>query len=134
MGWRVAESWGNISSEWETPEHEAGWHRNSARPGEGGNIVISGHNNSIGVGVFGALEQLAAGDPIILHAGADAVYLYRVKETHIVRAFAPTQETVDFLTAAIAPTPHEQLTLITCWPSWSNTHRLVVIAEPASPP
>ena len=26
----------------------------------------------------------------------------------------------------LKPTEHAQLTLVTCWPPWSNTHRVVV--------
>ena len=29
------------------------------------------------------------------------------------------------------PTKQAQLTITTCWPPWSNTHRLVVVASPA---
>ncbi len=30
----------------------------------------------------------------------------------------------------IAPTTNERLTLVTCWPKRSNTHRLIIVAEP----
>ncbi len=32
----------------------------------------------------------------------------------------------------IGPSEDERLTLITCWPEDSNTHRLIVVAEPLS--
>jgi sortase (surface protein transpeptidase) len=33
-------------------------------------------------------------------------------------------------TAWIGPMDDERITLVTCWPETSNTHRLVVVAEP----
>jgi LPXTG-site transpeptidase (sortase) family protein len=36
----------------------------------------------------------------------------------------------DYLKTVTEETNQEQLTLITCWPRWSNTHRLVIIAAP----
>ena len=32
----------------------------------------------------------------------------------------------------IAPTDDERLTLVTCWPYISNTHRLIIVAKPVS--
>jgi sortase A len=34
----------------------------------------------------------------------------------------------------ILPSTDERLTLITCWPAESNTHRLIVVAQPLNPP
>jgi sortase A len=31
------------------------------------------------------------------------------------------------------PTEDERLTMITCWPYTSNTHRLIVVAKPVPP-
>ncbi len=28
------------------------------------------------------------------------------------------------------PTPDERLTLISCWPYWTNTHRVIIVARP----
>lgn len=130
MGWRVEEEQGQAVSVWEIPVNEAGWHRNSARPGEEGNVVISGHNNSTGGHVFGTLEELEVGDQITLLTDKDESYVYQVSEKEIVRAFAASQETLDYLQAVIRPTPVAQLTLITCWPNWTNTHRLIIVAHP----
>ena len=52
MDWVTEERRGQVVSEWVIPENEAGWHRNSAWPGQGGNIVISGHNASLGGQIF----------------------------------------------------------------------------------
>ena len=131
MGWQVVESWnGEQISEWDLPEEKAGWHRNSARPGEGSNIVISGHNASTGGQVFANLDELQVGDEITLWNAEQKTFSYRVVDKTIVRTFAISEEADQYLRTVIEPTPREQLTLITCWPSWTNTHRLIVIAEP----
>jgi sortase A len=33
----------------------------------------------------------------------------------------------------IQPTTDERLTLVTCWPYTSNTHRLIIVARPIDP-
>lgn len=129
MGWRVAERAGQQVSEWELPNTEAAWHRNSARPGEGSNVVISGHNASTGGQVFAGLDELQVGDEITVWADANS-FVYQVVDKTIIRTFAASDEADAYLRTVTESTDHEQLTLITCWPNWSNTHRLIVIAEP----
>jgi sortase A len=133
MGWRVVEQRGQAVSVWNIPENEAGWHLNSARPGEGGNVVISGHNNSTGGHVFGKLEELAVGDQITVGTGQDSSFVYQISETQIVKAFNASPENLEYLQTVIQPTDQEQLTLVTCWPGWTNTHRLIIIAHPLKP-
>src|SRR5690554_4289302 len=46
LGWSQQENRaGQIFSEWDVAAYAAGWHKNSALPGAGGNVVMSGHNN-----------------------------------------------------------------------------------------
>lgn len=130
MGWRLEEKWGQVVSEWVVPDEAAGWHLNSARPGEGSNVVISGHNNSTGGRVFGNLEELEIGNQVTVMADNGEAYKYQIRDKQIVRAFGASQETLDYLHQVIQPTGTEQLTLISCWPSWTNTHRLILIATP----
>jgi sortase A len=131
MGWRTTDQGGQLISEWEMPDNEAAWHRNSARPGEGNNVVISGHNESTGGQVFARLEELQLGNEIILNNNQNESFTYQVIEKNIVRTFAISTEADEYLRSVTEPTSEEQLTLITCWPSWSNTHRLVIVAIPA---
>jgi sortase A len=130
MGWRVVERWGQQVSEWDMPNENAAWHRNSARPGEGSNIVISGHNASTGDQVFARLEELQVGDEIMVWADTPEPFIYQVIDKTIIRTFAISDEADAYLRSVTEPTANEQLTLITCWPNWTNTHRLIVIAEP----
>ncbi|PKO21803.1 MAG: hypothetical protein CVU38_12900, partial [Chloroflexi bacterium HGW-Chloroflexi-1] len=54
-------------SEWDVASYAAGWHKNSARPGEIGNVVLSGHHNIEGE-VFRYVVDLEPGDKITLYA------------------------------------------------------------------
>lgn len=131
MGWTVQGEGVQAASVWNVPDDEAGWHLNSAAPGQGSNVVISGHNNSTGGHVFGDLEDLDVGDEISLRTSDGQTHRYQISETRIVRAFGASAETLAYLREIMQPTPNERLTLITCWPSWTNTHRLIVMANPA---
>lgn len=132
MGWTVEERRGEAVSAWQVPDNEAAWHQNSAWPGQGGNVVISGHNASLGGQVFAEVEALETGDRITIWNGQGQQFAYQVRERTIVRTFVASPETQAFLRASIEPTVEERLTLITCWPRWTNTHRLVVVAEPVN--
>ena len=62
LGWTTKKtSSGTIFSEWDVAEYAAGWHKNSAVPGEQGNVVMSGHNNILG-SIFRELDQLKRGE------------------------------------------------------------------------
>lgn len=131
MGWTTSQQWGQTVSEWNVPFSEAGWHKNSAGLGEGTNIVISGHNNSMGGRIFANVENLEIGQRLTLWNSRNEPFNYKITDRTIVRAIFASTETEAYLTQVMQRTDREQLTLITCWPSWSNTHRLVVIAEPS---
>ncbi|MFN0145893.1 MAG: sortase [Dehalococcoidia bacterium] len=104
-------------AQWETAWRAAGHHLDSARPGQPGNMVISGHvsvadrNN---IAVFRSLEGVAAGDIVEVHAG-DEVYRYEVDSVSIVQPTA-----LD----ALRSDHSARVTLITC--TRDLKHRLVV--------
>jgi sortase A len=110
------------------PDGAAGWDAASAYPGHGSNVVIAGHHNIAGE-VFRDLIKLKRGDEVILDADGQ-IYRYRVSEILILpERDVPEQQRLQNATW-MQPTRHERLTLITCWPYESNTHRLVVVALP----
>jgi LPXTG-site transpeptidase (sortase) family protein len=114
---------------WNVADYAAGFHQGSARPGYVGNTVISGHNNIRGE-VFHDLNKLHPGDDIYLWVGVSP-YRYKVGVIYRVPIKgAPTEITEDNV-RWIQATDDERLTLVTCWPPWSNTHRTIVIAFPA---
>jgi sortase A len=109
-------------------QYAVGWSTLSAPVGEAGNTVLVGHNNEFGE-VFRGLEELSEGDEMFVRA-ADGDRLYRVSEVALFEEEYLTLEERLQNARWLAPTPDERLTLITCWPYFSNTHRLVVVARP----
>ncbi len=149
MTWTVVNTPSGPESDWQIPEYAAGHAVNSALLGEPGNMVISGHNNIYGR-VFMRISQawpdqgyqkvdaytdraaILNGRQVIV-TGADGrrvayviTAFYRVKDSGVPEA--QRIKNADYLT----PTDNMQLTLTTCWPPWSNTHRLIVIAQPVN--
>jgi LPXTG-site transpeptidase (sortase) family protein len=131
LGWSTKkDTTGTIFSEWDVADFAAGWHKNSALPGETGNIVLSGHNNIKGA-VFRQLDQLKRGDDIQLFAGSRE-YPYIVEEVLIVpEKYASEQQRRENV-SYIKEMPDDRLTLVSCWPRNDNTHRIIVVAKPAT--
>jgi len=125
--WRVVETNDGIVGEWETVDEGVGYHVGSAAPGERGNVVMSAHSRP--GGAFARLAELEAGDEIWLEASETNRHRYVVAETVTVQevgaSLAQQREHAQYL----APTQDARLTLITCWPAWAYTHRLIVIAR-----
>lgn len=129
MVWEYKEdSNGSVFTEWAVPLNEVGWHVNSTTPGNGGNVVMSGHNN-IGSEVFSSLELLEPGDEIETYVG-DLSYRYIVEEKYILREEGMPLEVRIQNNQYILPTSDERLTLVSCWPYETNSHRIVIIARP----
>ena len=132
LGWHPARSdAGQIFSEWDVAAYAAGWHINSAVPGEGGNVVLSAHNNILGA-IFRELDQLKKGDAVSLWAGGRR-YDYRIDKVMIVPETNATPERRLDNARWIGPYDDDRLTLVSCWPRDDNTHRIIVVAYPAEP-
>jgi sortase A len=114
---------------WEVADYAAGHNYNSANPGEGGNIVLSGHNNWRGE-VFRYLEFLKLGDTIQLWTLSGKEYDYRVTNTQKLLDTGVSIAQHIKNAQVMNPTNYEQLTLITCWPYTTYTHRLIITALP----
>ncbi len=132
MGWKVVEDAKGLRSEWEVVDFAAGHHINSAFPGEAGNVVLSGHNN-IGGSVFKSVcvigqpgVDFGLGDEMILEDEMGRRFAYQVNGWRRMQeanaSIAQRQDNAQYLN----PTTDAQLTLVTCWPPNSNTHRVVV--------
>jgi sortase A len=113
---------------WDTAAYAVGHRRNSANPGERGNIVLSGHNNTEGE-VFRRLADVTSGDEVFLYT-LDQEYVYVVEHVDIVRAVGASAEEKAKHAAYTARTPEETLTLVSCWPYVTYTHRVYVVAKP----
>jgi sortase A len=102
---------------WETEWRAAGHHLDSARPGQPGNMVITGHvsvADHSNLAVFHSLNLSKAGDIVEVHSGSD-VYRYAITNVFV----------TDPAATSILRSDHRAIvTLITCTPDLK--HRLVV--------
>ncbi len=117
--------------EWVAPNAlAAGWLTTSVSLGLPGNTVFVGHNNLDGE-VFGHLADLKPGDVILMYSG-DTQFAYRVALTMILPERFQKLDVRLANARWIEPSQDTRLTLVTCWPYASNTHRLIVVATPIS--
>ncbi len=131
LGWNTGtNSEGYVFSQWEVAENAAGWHENSARLGEAGNVVMSGHNNVLGA-VFRELDQLRENDPIVVLSDGKE-FDYVVERVLIVPEKRATQEQREDNARWITQMGDDRLTLVSCWPRDNNTHRIIVVAKPVA--
>jgi LPXTG-site transpeptidase (sortase) family protein len=118
---------GQRYEQWQAPsQFAAGFHESSAWLGQAGNTVLNGHHNIYGM-VFGRLHELEQRDEIIVY-GDDRPYQYRVNQVMILEERGASLQQRAENARWIFPSDDERLTLVTCWPPESNTHRLIVIA------
>lgn len=120
---------GETFGQWQAPnEFAAGWHPDSALLGELGNTVINGHHNAYGE-VFGKLVDLNPGDIFSVFAG-DKEYKYIIANRMILPERYEDAATRLENARWLARSEDYRLTLVTCWPKETNTHRLILVARP----
>jgi len=150
MGWEVVNTAAGPQSDWVIPKNAAGHHINSATMDQPGNLVLSGHNNIDGkvfeaismawddatrarVDEFTDRSDILTGRRIQLYDALGKPVDYTVTDFFRLRdsgvSIAQRMQNARF----VGPTDDSRLTLVTCWPPWSNTHRLVVVAKPSQP-
>jgi sortase A len=129
IGFEKLQFEGEIYDQWLAPDYRAaGWHETSVGLGVPGNTVLNGHHNIKGE-VFRDLFRVQVGDEILLYSG-------RVEFDYVVVYTAILEERNQPLEVRLAnaewikATEDQRITLITCWPYESNTHRVVVVAVP----
>lgn len=113
---------------WEPAAYAVGHYSTSGNPGEGMNIVLAGHNNTLGE-VFRNLNQLSPGDEIVLFTEAGEFH-YQVTGKYLIPYLGAEQEGDAQLQYYAAPQSSEMVTLISCWPYATNSHRIVIAAVP----
>jgi len=131
--YREIEIDGMLFQQWLAPKKfAAGWQSSSAPLGIPGNTILDGHHNVYGE-VFGRLKDLLPGDLIHIFSG-DTLIEYQVTN-HMILLEKDQPLSVRLDNASwLQPTTDERLTLVTCWPPESNTHRVFVIARPLHTP
>jgi sortase A len=131
VGWRVEDVAGRPAAIWDVAEFAVGQHRGSANPGQGDNIVLAGHVGGYGK-VFRDLFYVQPGNQITLYS-AGQQYLYVVQERLVVDEEGVPAEQRAANARYIAPTGHEVVTLVTCWPAEGPNRfaqRVIVRAVP----
>lgn len=114
----------NSKGELDTPINifDVGWYEASGLPGQGGTMIIDGHNGGPHVlGVFKKLPDLGEGDVITVERGDGIIYRYMVVENVTV----PLDESDAYMSTA-AKTPQfgkESISLISCTGEWSQQQR-----------
>jgi Sortase domain len=109
----------------------------SVNPGEGGNIVLMGHNYDNGYyaweDAFVNIKSLTPGDQIVVYTEGGGEYHYSVQLVKKVpwREENAAEAAKHF--KYLGPTPSEQLTLVTCGGAnvWPWQARLYVVSVPA---
>lgn len=102
----------------------------SARPGEKGNFVVSGHSSNDWLDggdykfIFARLEQIKEGDTIYVNYNKKR-YTYTVTSTKVVK---PTD-----VSALVDDASKPRMTLVTCTPLGTAINRLLVFADQVSP-
>lgn len=112
---------------WNVLDSYVGWHNLSARPGQVGNTVLSGHSDAK-ARVFQKLHQINISDEIAIVSGGQIRH-YMVTNKLLLQEKGTSIETRIENARWIAPTNDERLTLVTCARPGA-THRLIVVAYP----
>ncbi len=114
----------NSRGELSTPNNifDVGWYDASGKPGQGGTMVIDGHNGGPNVhGVFKDLPVLKEGDIILVERGDGVKYNFKVVEN---KSVLLSESDAYMKTAMHSPVPgKESVTLITCTGEWSQVQR-----------
>jgi LPXTG-site transpeptidase (sortase) family protein len=111
------------------PAHQVGHHQDSVQPGQPGNCVLSGHGRDDAS--FGRLVELTPAAEILVTNAEGETFTYTVTQVERLLEVGATIEERLSNARYLEDTEATRLTLVTCWPSWAYTHRIVVIAEPA---
>ncbi len=128
VGWYVVDG----VSQWDVPDHfAAGWLMTSATLGKTGNTVFTGHHNIDGE-VFRNLVKLKPGDQITIYSN-NVPFRYEITMRKILPERGQPNDVRRANARWIQSTADERITLITCWPYTSNTHRLIIVAKPIEP-
>jgi sortase A len=116
---------------WAVADYAVSHNDTSADPGQGGNVVLTGHDDWHGE-VFRDLHTIEHGAAITVTTADGKTHDYVVDQIlYRQEVGVPLSERLK-TGELIGPTADERLTLVTCWPYGVDDHRLIVIARPAA--
>jgi len=131
VSWSASEIDGQLLAVWDTVKGAVAYHRGTAPIGGPGNTVLNGHTRGDGQGEFQNLGDLVRGDEIWVWDAGGQPYLYVVDSVVTLQESGLTLEERQRNAGYLRPSEDTRLTLVTCWPEWSYTHRVIVVAIPA---
>jgi len=101
---------------------DVAWFRNSGKPGQGGTMLMNGHNGGPSKdGIFKDLPLIKIGDIVTIERGDGAIFDYAVYE---VKILSIEQANKYMSTMMQSPVPgRESLSLISCTGEWSQQRR-----------
>jgi sortase (surface protein transpeptidase) len=111
----------------------------SAYPGQGGNVILIGHNyNQVDYGwegVFVNIKTLQVGDRIVLRGEDGREYAYLVQLVKQVPWRSRSAKELEKHLKFLGPVTSERLTLVTCGGAniWPFPARVYVVAVPENP-
>jgi sortase A len=115
---------------WNVADYAVGHNDASAEPGEGGNVVLAGHDDWQGE-VFRDLHTIEHGAAITVTTADGKAHGYVVTDILYRQEVGVSLSERLKTGELIGPTTDEHLTLVTCWPYGIDDHRPIVIARPA---
>jgi LPXTG-site transpeptidase (sortase) family protein len=127
--YKILKAGAQLFEQWIAPDQKAvGWQTSSAQFGDFGNMVLNGHHNEFGE-VFRRLVDLKIGDLVQVYAG-NLHMDYVVSNIMILPEKYADMPTRLYNARWLMPSNDQRLTMVTCWPYESNTHRLIIVALP----
>jgi len=133
VGWHLNQTTEGVLGEWDTVTGAVGFLRGSADPGSTGNCVLAGHSSNTGNSSLSELYRIPIGNLIVLYNAAGSDYTYVIEEILSVDETGATVEERRQHARLLDPTDQPVLTVVTCWPAWSYTSRIVVRARLRGP-
>lgn len=131
MGWTVQVQDGQEVAVWDVDKYRVGHHKGTANPGQGGNIVLSGHSGGWQY-PFNDIFYLKQGDLIQLTSNG-TVYDYKVSDHILVDEVGQPLEKRLENAKYIEPTDEEMITMVACWPLTGPDkfkQRIIIRAKP----
>ncbi len=129
LAWERYSNGEGTSTRWVLPTDAAGWHPDSARPGETGTILLSGAQLDGGVFAPIALGDVQVGQTVQLLDSAGVEHRYQITDVTAPIALEGDPSASGRIAEIMAPTSSNRLLLITGWPDFTTTHRIFVVAE-----
>ncbi len=121
---RIITVWVKASGELGTPNNifDAGWYGGSGKPGQGGTILLDGHNGGPSkIGIFKNLPAVQEGDIVEIERGDGTIFKSKVVEN---KSVLLSEADAYMRTAQQSPEPgKESITIITCTGEWSDKQK-----------